>query len=355
MATQSDVFFPFDAGAGSTVTEAQWPLLALCWGSMANHERGGVVDTGGGTDLLVTAPGSAREVSMAVGTAIVDGHILRFDSPVTIPIATNSTGAERLDVIVLRTDRANNRGEVDVITGATLTLNEVNELQQDANVWEVEIARVFAPTGSGNITSAMVDESRIFVDTPRRDLIGSYIYTRRAASSYRNITASGLTVAKATYRLLYNLVGGHGADPSSRTFVASPDVVSNGGLLRANLTPGQVGGASSVTLTKSQMPPHDHVLTPHTHLPGTLGLNTGGVQVVIGDVGNSTQWLNSGALANHGNEDVSYSAAAFQGQTAASSSGIVTGETGGAGSPVVAQPISIAPLSVGAFIQVVAR
>ena len=120
----------------------------------------GVVDSQLGGDLLVTGSGSALQVSIAAGDAIVRGFMTINDGPVAMTINPNSSGSTRVDRIVLKLDPAANSIAPVYKVG---TASPPSLTQTDTGVYEMPLAKVTVANGATNLSGAVIDE-RPFVD-----------------------------------------------------------------------------------------------------------------------------------------------------------------------------------------------
>lgn len=145
--------YPFENG---DTDESQYTLL------FREFVGSGILASYGSSALQVTGSGSALQVSIAAGDAIVRGHMARNGEPITVNIDANSSGATRHDRIVLKLDPAANKVDYyykkPVAGAGPPTLD-----QTDVSTYELPLAKVSVPNGAANLAGAVVDE-RPFVD-----------------------------------------------------------------------------------------------------------------------------------------------------------------------------------------------
>lgn len=144
----AEVFYPFDSGAGASVTEVQWYKMASLWAA-----DGVALKFGGG---LPYGDSSGLQIKVPVMTAYVGGHYYNNDAIKTISVAANSTGATRLDRVVLRADRTANTVAAVVLTGTTSLPN----ISQTDSTWDVTLAKISVANGAATITAANVTDDR---------------------------------------------------------------------------------------------------------------------------------------------------------------------------------------------------
>jgi len=149
--------YPFDAGDGANVTEAQWSAM------MRRLVSSGVLLTAAAPNGLLVGErgaGANMSVDVAAGDAYVRGHYLTSTSTVNLAIATADGTHPRIDRVVLRVDWTNNKGELDVLTGTAAAVPAAPALTQSASVWEVSLATVSVPASDTTIGSAQITDAR---------------------------------------------------------------------------------------------------------------------------------------------------------------------------------------------------
>lgn len=153
--------YPFDTGAGASVTQDMWSRMAKYWA------RPAPIGDSSGTRLKVTAPGTGLTTSVSPGEAPMLGYFYRSDAAITVTHTANSSGSPRVDTVVLRLEIANDN--IHVVTSAvpgTPALNPTplpivgdwEALTQ--SVFEMPLAYVTVASGATAITSANVVEAR---------------------------------------------------------------------------------------------------------------------------------------------------------------------------------------------------
>lgn len=176
--------FPFE---NADTDESQYTLL------FREFVGSGVLDSYDGVGLSVAGSGSALQVTLAPGDAIVRGFMMRNDADYVINVDANSSGATRYDRIVLRLDPAANSivpAYVKPPSGAGPQTAE----QTDTAAYELPIARITVANGATNLSGAVVDE-RPFVNmrtgiwtTERRPGTAGYAPAPRRGQIGFNVT-----------------------------------------------------------------------------------------------------------------------------------------------------------------------
>ncbi|MFD8545664.1 hypothetical protein [Streptomyces sp. NPDC059649] len=142
---------PFD---GSQIaTELQWSRMARRWGLDGVH-----ADSPSSTDLKVTGNGTGN-VSLAPGSAYVNGFFYRNDAAMNIPVTANAGGSARVDLVVLRADPSANAVNAVYKTGGAVAPTLT---QDEAGTWEIPLAQCTVAAGSSVVTATNVLDQRWF-------------------------------------------------------------------------------------------------------------------------------------------------------------------------------------------------
>jgi hypothetical protein len=154
MATTADSYFPYDAGAGANVSEAQWRTF------MGGINTNGVV-SGYLNGLAVTGDSTGMQVKLATGGIWANGAYGENTSGVqTISLAASHATLNRYDLIVARNDYTNNRIEWDVVQGTNGASPTVPTVTQNASMYEIALAYVYIAATVTTITAANVTDQR---------------------------------------------------------------------------------------------------------------------------------------------------------------------------------------------------
>lgn len=148
--------FPY---TGATVaTELDWSKLVRAMGAL----DGVIADDPAGLDLKATANGGTT-VSVAVGSALVNGFYYESDAVVALNVPPNAGGSARLDRVVLRSSQTANSSVLTYVTGGT----SAPALSADrTDVFDLPIAQVTVAAGSSVVPSGNVADQRIFYGKP---------------------------------------------------------------------------------------------------------------------------------------------------------------------------------------------
>jgi hypothetical protein len=149
--------YPFDAGTGATVTEAQYSQMfrRLQWS--------GVHGTISGTELKTFGDSSGMQVKVPAGFAFVRGHMYKSDATETLAITAANATNPRRDLVVLRLNPTSNSVVLAVVTGtAAASPTDPTLTQTDEGTFELPIARVTVAANATTIAAGAVTDLRTF-------------------------------------------------------------------------------------------------------------------------------------------------------------------------------------------------
>jgi len=148
-------FFPFDAGAGANVTEAQWAEMATLWRDTGVHPT--LLDK-----LETFADSTGMQVKVKSGVAWMEGFFFKSDAQETLAIAASNPTNPRIDRVVVRLDRVNNNVDLAVLTGTPAVSPTPPTLTQTSTIWEISLAQVLVGTGVTTIAAGNVTNERTY-------------------------------------------------------------------------------------------------------------------------------------------------------------------------------------------------
>jgi hypothetical protein len=161
--------YRFFASSGSDTrqySQADWAEV------IAGLTGDGVIS--GVDDKLQVVPTNPPSMAVVVrsGAAWIRGYWYRNTTPKQISLQPAHATLPRIDRIVLRLDfYVNRKIEATVKTGTPASQPQPPALQQDANYWEISLARVYVAPGATQITSSNITDEREFVAQVRRIVI----------------------------------------------------------------------------------------------------------------------------------------------------------------------------------------
>ena len=148
-------YFPFDAGAGSDVTEDEWR-------EMAEHFRQTGVLPGELNELEVFGDSSGLQVKVKSGKAWVKGHYMKNDAELIVPISTAHATLGRIDLVVVKVDFTGNVITIETHDGTASGSPAAPALTQTASIWETKLAEVTVAAVAATINSGDVEDTRTF-------------------------------------------------------------------------------------------------------------------------------------------------------------------------------------------------
>lgn len=152
----TETYFPFDAGAGSSVQEAQWREMARNW-------RGSGVFSGVLDALEVYGDSSGMQVKLKTGEAWVDGFKYKNSAEMTLAISAAHATLGRIDRIILRLDISNNTLTVVVLAGTPAASPAAPALTQSlTGTYEISLAKITVGAAVSTITSGNVTDERTY-------------------------------------------------------------------------------------------------------------------------------------------------------------------------------------------------
>ncbi len=151
----TQTYFPFDSGAGASITEAQWYQMARKWlGSGVLPDE---LD-----ELEVYADSSGMQVKVKSGQAWMEGHFYESDAEETLAIAAADASNPRIDRVVVRLDRVANTIALAVVTGTAAASPSAPALTQNSSTWELALAQVSVSAGATSIAAGDVTDERSY-------------------------------------------------------------------------------------------------------------------------------------------------------------------------------------------------
>lgn len=160
MSTPLTEYFPFDAGAGANVTEAQWREMARLWLPT------GIIPAADSSlnELAVSQRGAGANMSVdvATGWAWILGEFGALTVATNVGISANATGNPRIDLVVLRADFVNNNVVLDVLVGTPAVAPVEPVLTQNSSMWEIPLAAIDVAAAAVSILTASIRDRRVF-------------------------------------------------------------------------------------------------------------------------------------------------------------------------------------------------
>jgi hypothetical protein len=184
------LYGPFDAGAGSSMTENNWRKMAQMFA-----ETG--VLSGYLNELEVFGDSTGMQVKVPSGLAYVKGHFFESDAQETVTIAANASGNARIDRVVLEANFSTNVIDFVVVAGTPAGSPAAPSLTQDLTTkWQMPLAQVAVANGASTITAGNVTDERNVFTTRSVDSDGALVATAQASTSlsYGDLSTVGPAV-----------------------------------------------------------------------------------------------------------------------------------------------------------------
>lgn len=154
MAQSLDEFGPFDAGAGSAISEDQWRR------GVRHFVTDGPVR--GEYSNFAVGTTAGRNVSVAAGSCHIAGQWGQRATAYTQAVATNTSGNPRIDRVILRNDFTANRIEIDILQGTPGASPAAPALTQNTSMWEISLAQLLLVSGYSAINAGDITDERAF-------------------------------------------------------------------------------------------------------------------------------------------------------------------------------------------------
>jgi hypothetical protein len=180
------IYYPFDAGAGSSIDETKWGKMMRAW------MNSGVIETGRShidlNKFEVFGDSSGMQVKVKSGAAWIEGFFVESSAEEIVTINTADPTNPRIDRIILKVDWSANSISLTKLTGTPDASPSIPTLTQDASTWEISLARVAVGAGVTTITSGNVTDERSYI-------YGSFmrLLTINAADKHQTLT-DGATI-----------------------------------------------------------------------------------------------------------------------------------------------------------------
>lgn len=148
------------------------------------------------TDLECFADSTGLQVKVRPGVALVRGVLYWLDSLLTVPLAANSSGLSRRDLIAIRLDISAQTVKVVAVQGVPAASPTTPAETRTDTVWDVQLASVVVASGAATIAPANVDARSRLLPAP------SVAGRGRLDSSAALTVASALTTTEAVVDVL---------------------------------------------------------------------------------------------------------------------------------------------------------
>lgn len=144
--------YPFE---NANTTEDQYTLL------FRNFVDSGIIGSYGDDQFVVSSDGSGLDVQVSAGYAILRGHAVSNDGPVTLTLDAADASFARIDRIVLRLDPVLNGINLAVIKGTPASTPVAPPIvRTDTGVWDLPLATVKVGANALNVLATDIVGTR---------------------------------------------------------------------------------------------------------------------------------------------------------------------------------------------------
>ncbi len=110
---------------------------------------------------LQVSPGSGLGVSVAAGSAWINGYRYENTGALNMPLTTANGSNPRIDRIVVRLSQVSRNIQLAVITGTAAATPVAPALTRTSDVYELGIADVLVPTAATSIIANNITDTRL--------------------------------------------------------------------------------------------------------------------------------------------------------------------------------------------------
>ncbi|MEU5424243.1 hypothetical protein AB0H73_01350 [Streptomyces olivoreticuli] len=237
----AEYFFPFDSGAGTTVTSEQWSQMASMWQTDGIRAP----RTSDPADPLAAASsGQDMTVTISPGHATVQGFHYHSDVDRNVVIAPNVGTQPRVDRITVRLTRTGQRISIAYLQGTPAAQPQPPALSQGQDgLFDVPLCRVAVAPQAGAVAPRDITDERVYALTPR-----VYANTVARTSSVERPVPGALAYLQGEGRMeIYGAGAWTPLSPGPWQPLPLPsDVVAHGGNPRFRLVNGTIELSGSV-------------------------------------------------------------------------------------------------------------
>lgn len=119
-------------------------------------------------DMAVTA-GTGLQVVVAEGAMLVDGHVYRCSAQTNLSISANTSGATRIDLVVVRFTREGQteEGKCQLLISEGTAGAGTPAVVRSNVTWEIPLATITVANGASSFTSGNIADSRVYALSSR--------------------------------------------------------------------------------------------------------------------------------------------------------------------------------------------
>ncbi|SDH19089.1 hypothetical protein SAMN05421505_112115 [Sinosporangium album] len=166
------------------------------------QDSGVVAPSRAENDLKIHSSGEAGIIHVWPGRAHIAGHHYYLDSATTLPVAANTSGAPRTDLVVLRLDRAANSISLAVRQGTPGNPPAKPQPDRGWNSPEIVLGYATVPNGTNSVPAGSVEDARDLIgqrirvgETPTDFPPGALVYKPSTQSWHGSRSATAVKLA----------------------------------------------------------------------------------------------------------------------------------------------------------------
>ena len=133
------------------------------WRALGNGVIPGYNDPATAAGDMAVSPGTGRQISVATGALVIDGHVYRCTSATAISIDANSSGSTRYDRVIVRFTREGQATEgacVLAILKGTPGAGDAPALTKSSSTFEVSLGKVRVVDSAASFVSGDITDER---------------------------------------------------------------------------------------------------------------------------------------------------------------------------------------------------
>ncbi|MEA4823681.1 MAG: hypothetical protein VB111_06185 [Clostridiaceae bacterium] len=147
----------FNSSDGDRVYDAT--DFAAYFGSLVSNGVFYIVATN-----LQVSPASGLAVSVAAGSAWINGYHYENTDDLNIPLTTANGSNPRIDRIVVRLSQISRSIQIAIVAGTPAATPSAPELTRTSDVYELGIADVLVPSAATSIVANNITDTRLNAD-----------------------------------------------------------------------------------------------------------------------------------------------------------------------------------------------
>lgn len=155
-------FFPFDEGDGSNLSEERWTLFFDWMRTVGVLSVDTTLDPDSELAVNPADPSVGTQIQVEDGKAFIQGfYFEQIEGPAVLDVPLNEGLDPRIDLVVLRLDKAEDDIQYVIIEGLNDAVPEPPEPIQNSTIWDLPLAQVYVASEATTITSGDITDVRV--------------------------------------------------------------------------------------------------------------------------------------------------------------------------------------------------